>query len=77
MCHRNSLPKEIINKENVDAVLLFDMAKLINEKSERRHDQNAQDFVLSPTACPVTAQHRFQQQPVVPSIHFNFNRSTH
>ena len=33
--------------------------------------------VISPTAGPVTAQHRFQQQPPVHLIHFNFNLSTY
>jgi ubiquinone biosynthesis protein UbiJ len=44
MCHRNSFPKEITNKENGDAVLLLAMVRLINEHRERQRDQNAQVF---------------------------------
>jgi len=73
MCHRHSLPKEITNKENGDAVLPFDMARLINEHSERRHDQHAQDFrakgVSGDSTAPIStaAGHSFnslQFQPI-------------
>ena len=75
MCHLNSLHKEFTNKEKVNAILLFDMARL-NERSERRHDYKAQNLPLRPTAffgdstAPVStaAGHSFnplQFQPIL------------